>query len=174
VNGTIEISQSSETFAPLRDQIARATFEEFGHIPVIRETVWANADWHIAFVSDGEALSFLSIVERHASFDDEIVKVAGISNVITRKPHRHRGLGTLIMRKAQEMMSSCLQADFGLLLCSEDVIPFYARLGWVKARAELTFDQPAGARAWPKDVLIYFPGGNPFTFKNIDLKGLPW
>jgi predicted GNAT family N-acyltransferase len=174
VNGTIEISRRSEMSAPFRDQIDQATIEEFGHIPVIRETVWASADWHTAFMSDGEVLSFLSIIERQASFDGGMVKIAGIGNVITRNPHRHKGLGTLIMQKTQQMMSTCLQTDFGLLLCSDDVIPFYSRLGWRKTCARLTFDQPTGARVWPKDVLIYSPRGNSCTCKNIDLRGLPW
>jgi predicted GNAT family N-acyltransferase len=174
MNGTIEVSRRREMYAPLREQIDQATIEEFGHIPVIRETTWANPDWHVAFISDGRVLSFLSIIERQVSFDREVVKVVGISNVITMECHRHKGLGTLIMQKAQEIMSVCLQADFGLLLCSNDVTPFYARLGWVNTRARLSFDQPTGKREWGKDVLIYSPRGKPCDCMNIDLRGLPW
>jgi hypothetical protein len=84
-------------------------------------------------------LSFVSLVERVAFFDRRAVKVAGISNMITIEPYRHKSSGSLVMLEAQKLIAHRIGAEFGLLLCSEDVIPFYSRLDWIPTGARLEY-----------------------------------
>lgn len=174
MTGSVKIYRRADAPESLTESIARLTRAEFGDIPVIKETAWSPPDWHVAFVDGARVLSFVSLVERCASFDKRAVKVAGISNMITIEPYRRQGLGSLVMREAQKLITLRIGADFGLLLCSDDVIPFYSRLGWAVTSARLEFDQPSGKRQWRKDTMIYPSHGKLAAFETIELNGLPW
>jgi hypothetical protein len=124
--------------------------------------------------SDDRPQSILSIVERKVLFDDYNVNIAGVANFITLGTQRQRGFGTRLLKSAQEFMRETLRLDSGLLLCSDDVTPFYIKQGWIKSRAQLTYDQPKGKNEWHKDVLIYPIALQCEPEKKIDLLGLPW
>jgi hypothetical protein len=174
MNGPVRIYRRTDLPESTREFIARLTLAEFGHLPVITGTAWSPPDWHVFFLDGENILSFVSIVERTALFDECAMKVSGISNMITIESHRRKGLGTLVMQRAQEFIAYNLRADLGLLLCSDDVMPFYSRLKWTSTGARLRFDQPSGKREWEKDVMLYFPHGRLADYKTIDLNGLPW
>jgi hypothetical protein len=174
MTGTMSIYRRMSAPNSVRSSIDRITLAEFGHIPVIRDTAWSVPDWHEAFIDNATVLSFVSLVERIALFDGCAVKVAGISNMITIEPLRHKGLGSLVMLESQKLIAHRIGAEFGLLLCSDDVTPFYSRLDWIPMGARLEYDQPSGKREWQKDVLIYSPDGKRPDCEVIDLNGLPW
>jgi len=67
-----------------------------------------------------------------------------------------------------------LGVEFGLLVCEEDVVPFYERLGWQVVEGPLTFDQPGGQATWPAVVMVLPCGGKAWPEGMIDLCGLPW
>jgi hypothetical protein len=174
MTGTVRIYRRTGAPESVRASIDGFTLAEFGHIPVIKDTAWSLPDWHVAFINNARVLSFVSLVERMALFDGCTVKVAGISNMITVEPFRHKGFGSLVMLESQKLIARHIGAEFGLLLCSDDVIPFYSRLDWIPTSARLEYDQPSGKREWQKDVLIYSPDGRRPACEVIDLNGLPW
>jgi len=174
MTGTVRIFRRTDAPASVRDAIDCFTRAEFGYIPIIRETVWSPPDWHVAFMDGDRVLSFVSLVERIALFDRLAVKLAGISNMITIEPYRHQGFGSQVMLQAQQLIAHDIGAEFGLLLCSDDVIPFYSRLGWFPTGARLRYDQPPAKREWLKDILTYSPHGKRPACDTIDLNGLPW
>jgi len=67
-----------------------------------------------------------------------------------------------------------LVAEFGLLLCREEVRPFYDRLGWICVPGPTVFDQPSGLVTWPLCTLVLALGATIWPAGTIDLRGLPW
>jgi hypothetical protein len=67
-----------------------------------------------------------------------------------------------------------LLANFGLLLCREEVQPFYQNLGWQVVNGPLVFEQPGVRLMWPLSVMILPCRGTEWPDGVIDLRGLPW
>lgn len=170
----IAVINLSHVAPDIRKQIDDYTRNEFGHVPIVQRYRWAEPGWSVVVLSDDEVLSFLNVVEREALFDGNTVKLAGINNVITPAPFRRRGYASQTMRRAELLMFRELQADFGLLLCADEMVPFYEGLGWISVSVPLEFDQPGEKVTWPSRIMVLPRAGEKLPSKSIDLCGLPW
>jgi aminoglycoside 2'-N-acetyltransferase I len=64
--------------------------------------------------------------------------------------------------------------EFGLLLCREQLIPFYERLGWEPVTALVFSDQPAGKMAFAGAAMVLPCSGRTWPAGIVDLCGLPF
>jgi predicted acetyltransferase len=172
---SISIEKSSTLQPALRLQIDACTKEEFSNVEIVQQYTWSEPDWTV-IVKEGAALaSFLHIVEREVLFDGKAKKVAGINNVITPAAHRGKGYATDALSEAQRMMFKRLNVDCGLLLCSDDLVPYYEKLGWYPADCPLTFTQPDKKKhTWKAQAMLLVANGKQLKPKTIDLQGFPW
>ncbi len=114
------------------------------------------------------------MVTREVSTGGELVRVAGIGNVMTRPEYRRRGVASAMMRAAADLMRFRLGTEFGMLICHPRVAPVYARAGWIRVEGPTRFAQASGIATYPHDTMVLkltereWPGGP------IDLRGLPW
>jgi aminoglycoside 2'-N-acetyltransferase I len=136
---------------------------------------WSEqSDWHV-LVWDGEELvSNVEIIERTATVDGKPVSLGGIGGVATGVEWRRRGLASAALETAQTFICEKLAVDFGLLFCSEDMIPFYGRFGWQILERPVLVDQPGGKVAFTEAVMILPVGKNEWPEGVIDLCGLPF
>lgn len=58
--------------------------------------------------------------------------------------HRRRGIGTRLVERLIEELSPCYMID---VACDDDLVPFYARLGFTRATAMIRRDPAAQAGA---------------------------
>jgi hypothetical protein len=147
---------------------------EFGHIPIVKDTTWALPNWTIINYVEGEIATFYNIVERTVSMDKENLKVAGINNVITPKRFRGQGLSTKTLLYTKPFLFKELNVDLGLLLCADDLILFYNRIGWYKVDCPVFFDQPNEKKIWTANTMLLTKDRTLVEPKEIDLNGLPW
>jgi len=91
---------------------------------------WSTPDWHTLLPSRSEYVSRAGIVIRSIDVGHRSLAVAGICEVATKSEHRGSGLASQVLRHAAGFIRDELALPFGLLLCEEEMIPFFERFGW--------------------------------------------
>jgi predicted acetyltransferase len=172
----IKISRYSSLDTEMKAALEKMAHNEFGHIPVVKETKWAMPDWSIIDYTDvHEIATFYNIVERKILFDRKEVKAAGINNVITNPAFRKQGLATRLLVSTKDFIFDELQCETGMLLCADSLIPFYHKLQWYKTDATVLFDQPdVKGKVWPANAMLLNNKNEKVNPKEINLNGLPW
>ncbi len=165
-----EIHQSKDLSSERRSELEQWFEKEFGHIPF----QWTSPSWYVLALSDSTLIGRLGIIERKASVNGKLLEVAGVSGVITRSEWRRRGVARNMVKNAVEFIANRLNINFALLLCRQEVVPVYTKLGWEIVDGPTTFDQPNGKRMYPKLTMIFECGKEQWPIGPIDLCGLPW
>ncbi|MGD9402326.1 MAG: GNAT family N-acetyltransferase [bacterium] len=143
---------------------------EFGSLPV----VFSDSDWFIMGFAGDLLVCRVGIVKRVVSVADEIVVVGGVGGVVTRPDYRKHGYASKLMRCARRFMRDELPADFGMLLCREELEPFYRHLGWRVVPGPTGYAQPGGSMAAKGLTMVIELGKSKWPEGPIDLCGFPW
>jgi len=136
--------------------------------------VWAKVRHHVLVYVGNQLASHLAIVERNATAGGEPVQLAGIGGVMTPPEWRGKRLASAAMHKAEAFMRDKLRAEFGLLLCSEELMTFYERLGWQRVAHPVYFHQPSGRIQWNERAMVLPCTARAWPEGEVDLCGLPW
>lgn len=126
----IEVFKHSELSESVKTKLKSYIKIEFGHIPIVNETEWAIPDWTIIYFENKEIATFYNIVEREIIIDNEVFKISGINNVITPKKFRGMGYASKTLSDTEKVIFDNLKCDLGVLLCADELVPFYERLNW--------------------------------------------
>lgn len=169
-----DITSYNELSTEEREQIDLLIQTEFGHLDFITKLRWATPDYSVRKFENNELVAFYNVVLRTVMFNSKPQLTMGISNVITPIAHRGQKHSFNLLQDTQYKMLQQTCADFGLLLCSEDMIPFYNRLGWQELSCRIYHDQPSEKVLWPaKAMSLNLPeleiGGS-----DLLLNGPPW
>lgn len=172
----IKITRSNELPDKVRQQIENTVKSEFSHISFVQEISWSKPDWTIIYTKNNELLSFYNIIIRAVRFDDKTQIIAGVNNVITLPAHRGNGHSSKLLRSTTNFLFDDLQVDYGLLLCADELVSFYRRLGWYEVHSDVFFQQPTDQlKQWTANTMLLANGEkgkvNP---QKINLCGLPW
>jgi aminoglycoside 2'-N-acetyltransferase I len=168
----IEIKRAGELTEGERAYIGdwlRQQFSEESH-----DYTWSDVDWHVLLRVNGQLVSHVEIVERTGTVDGRPVKLGGIGGVVTLPEWRRRGLATAVLERAAAFMRDELKVAFGLLICSQDMMPFYRKLSWQVVEGPLVFDQPGGKVTLTGVAMVLSCVGKKWPQGMIDLCGLPW
>ncbi|WP_443061598.1 GNAT family N-acetyltransferase [Streptomyces sp. NBC_00414] len=74
--------------------------------------------------------------------------------MLVHPAHRTRGIARTVISVAVEHARAA-GAETMVLLCSPDLVPLYAQLGWSRLSVPVTFRQPDGERTSPLTTMIY-------------------
>jgi len=140
---------------------------------------YARGELHSFARVDGELVGYAASARRFVGVGMGEVVVAGIGGVVTGAAARGQGIGREVVSALQDAMRGLAPADFGLLGCRTEVVPFYQSCGFALLHSVIRDISPidamtviesqgptlvcAGLRpieAWPAGI--------------IDLRGLPW
>jgi predicted acetyltransferase len=135
---------------------------------------WASADWTVMVWEDQELVSNVHIIERVAKVDRKPVRLGGIGNVATKVEWRNRGFASAALKVAQEFLADPLKVDFGLMVCTEQMVPFYEKRGWKLVAQSLVTEQADGKKALGYPVMVLPISEKDWPKGIIDLCGLPW
>lgn len=147
---------------------------EFDRFPIVRQTTWATPDWSLLGMEGCDLACFYNLVERVVQFDGQPIRVAGLNNLVTAPGYKRRGLASRLLTATETEWFTTLKAQYGLLLCADDLLPFYARLGWQRVSSEIRFAQQGSEQLWPANCMVLSPGRQPVDPGVIELRGLPW
>jgi hypothetical protein len=147
--------------------------QEFGHIPLVQETHWASPDWSLFWLNGDKLVSFCNIVIREVHINNEVIKVGGLNNMITPAKHRGNKYSTNLLQAFERVIFEDLDLNAGLLLCADNLVPFYQKLNWRKLDCPVFFEQPDGKKQWEANTMMLFDN-SAYQPSSIDLNGLPW
>lgn len=147
--------------------------KEFGHIPLVKQTQWASPDWSLFWLNGDKLVSFCNIVIREVHINGQVIKVGGLNNMITPTEHRGKKYSTNLLQAFERVIFEDLNLDAGLLLCADNLVPFYHRLNWRKVDCPVFFEQADGKKQWEANTMMLF-NTTPYQPTSIDLNGLPW
>lgn len=92
---------------------------------------WSRPEMGVRVVDlAGWLVSYVGVFTREATHDGEPVLIGGIGGVKTHPDARGMGLAALGMDKATEWLVETARADFGLLVCQDELLDYYGRMGW--------------------------------------------
>ncbi len=169
----IEVKKYAELSEHLKEQLNSFINGEFGHIPIVNETERSTPNWTIVYYDNKRIATFYNIVEREISIDNEKINICGINNVITPKEFRGKGYASKVLRETENLIFENLNCELGLLLCADELIPFYERLNWYKVDCPVYFEQSSGKKLWGANCMLLTKNKRMRPDK-IDLNGLPW
>ena len=142
----------------------------FGQVPYD----FATPDWFITAREEGILAGRVGIIERTVSVKGQTIPIGGITGLITDPEKRKLGIAKALMDRAIAFMADELGVRYGFLLCREEIVTYYERLGWTVAPGQTSFDQKDGKRIWPKRTMVLGLKGDSWPEGPIDLCGLPW
>jgi nodulation protein A len=146
-------------------------FEEDPDFPPIQ---WATPDWMALGFLHGQLVTQLCIPRREILVGGEKIWVAGLGGMATHPKYQHRGYGSALLAAIEPFMRDTLQAQFGLLICSDEVRPFYELSRWQYAASALYFTQDQQRRVMNPCVMVLPLTARAWPAGEIDLCGLPW
>ena len=170
----IEINSRREMQEVERKQMDALVAQVFAD--EVDNLVWSSDDWTVSVKLDGQAVCHVGIVERAGTVNGQPVKLGGIGGVATLPGWRRHGYAEAALRTAAEFMRNELRVEFGLLICGDQMMPYYGKLGWQPVAGPLMFDQPTGKITFGDSTKIMILPCNKHDWLPgvIDLCGPPW
>ena len=119
---------------------------------------FSNDDWdhtmgglHVLAVADGIA-AHAAVVERTLTAGDRSLRTGYVEGVATAESHRSRGLGSMVMRRAGQVILE----SYELGALSTGVPDFFVSLGWEPWRGPTYANAPTGfVRTEEEDDTIF-------------------
>lgn len=170
---SIETLPYASVQAELRLALERDANEAFGDVDLVRNTQWSLPTWTYIARRGDQPVAHYNLIRREIRLDGRPIRAAGLNNLIAAPNERGCGQGRRLLEQTQDQWFSRYDVQLGLLLCSDALVGFYARLGWRPTTAQVVYEQPTGRCRWPARCMLYVPSGirEPAS---IDLQGLPW
>jgi GNAT superfamily N-acetyltransferase len=157
----------------IKNYIEPIAAKEFSVYPLVAETQWVTPHWIALSYHDDEIVTFCNIVEREIFIDDKMYKAAGLNNLVTPEKFRGNGYGTKLVIEFKNFIFNKINCDLGLLLCSDNLVPFYEKLGWYLVDCPVHYWQPQGIKLWQANTMLLNPDSS-IQPGRIHLNGLPW
>ena len=149
--------------------------EAFGDLEICKRFEYqTGANYCILVYSEDELVSFAAVLERSVRFDDDELTLGGVGGVVTAPEHRGRGFASMAMKESVRVIFRTLKADVGGLLCLNETVGFYEKLGWKLSHAKVMVELKGSNVVWPEAFMFYERDGSCFNPKNIDVCGRPW
>jgi aminoglycoside 2'-N-acetyltransferase I len=135
---------------------------------------WSAFDWHVLVRMEGDIVSHVGITARMVTVGGRSMNLGGVGGVATKAEWRNRRLAAAALEEAALFLCNIVGTQFILLVCTEELVPFYQNLGWVAVQGPLLFDQRGRQTSWSDATMVRSCRGIPWPKGTIDLCGLPW
>ncbi len=168
----IEIKPSSQLTPQEKQQLENLFATAFPPDDIDYE--WAEADWYVLVHEGMELVSTLEIVEREAVVGGTPVTLGGIGGVATHPNWRRRGFAEAGLKVAHSFLRRRLAVDYGLLICSEQLVPYYGKLGWRVVEGPMLIAQSSGPVTYSAPIMVLPVCKSEWPEGVIDLCGKPW
>jgi hypothetical protein len=127
----IRVYPNDET-APLNEIIALKRqhwpYSFDSHLSWMRDNLAPN-DEHVCCFSQNSMIAYMNLVNVPCKDGDSEFTVIGVGNVCVLSDLQGCGIGTRFVKATTDIIAS--RNKVGLLFCSENLVPFYQRCGWM-------------------------------------------
>ncbi len=187
MNPSLRVTEAYWPHLPpaLQADIGARDEEAFADIEVtsregVRATDWGNdpADQYyvIGWVDEKTWVSVLVIHWRDITVGGQPLRVGGVGGVMTPPEHRGKGYASTLMRRAAEII--CEHGTHGFLICAQERLKMYGRVGWQEVTVPTYFRQArhAGRLTFGDAThkMVYTCGDATWPPGEIDLLANPW
>ena len=137
---------------------------------------WSDSMWTVFIRDDNDKLvSYMGLITRDAKFDGDSFFIGGIGGVATHPDARRQGYAGFGLKKSAEVLRNELKVDFSLLVCRDELIPYYQKFGWIHFKGDMMVDQSSGKTKFTFNKPMLLEGIKPIPqCDTIDLCGKPW
>jgi GNAT superfamily N-acetyltransferase len=136
---------------------------------------WAIPQWGVFVRGDaGELVSYTGLVRRDGRASGRRVTIGGVGGVATHPDHRGKGYAPFGMGRGLDFLAE-RGTDFALLVCSDELVDYYTRLGWDLFEGDLmVFQFGESERFTFNRVMVGDLNEKAPRSGTIDLEGPPW
>lgn len=167
---TIAIIPSTALSPKMHRELEDWFHREFGLIPL----QWDKPRWYALARYENTLVGRIGIVKRKIMAGGSVLWVGGISGVITRPEWRMQGIASMLLNKTAQFLEEVLSTEFGLLICRDEMAPFYRKNGWESIRTSTYFMQESGRYRYKQTSMILRCKDRNWPQGDVDLCGLPW
>jgi aminoglycoside 2'-N-acetyltransferase I len=173
----VEILPPNQLPAAFLDEIDAVYFNAF----LANDTDYQGIQWPKAalqlIVYEGQ--DWVTLVELHhrkIRVGGQEIYAGGVGGVLTRAEHRSKGYAKMAVRQATNYLCQEFGVEFGLLICKEYLVPYYAALDWQLVESKMFFEQDGEQRTFEHNIacMIYPCTEKPWPSGDIDMMGSPW
>lgn len=135
---------------------------------------WAPREWGVFVRIEGLLVSYTGVVIRDGSVNGTPATIGGIGGVATHPAHRGKGYAPLGMARALDFMLG-RNIDFALLVCRDELVDYYSKLGWHRFTGQLLETQYGRPEIFTFNEVMVGDLNTPAPLEGtIDLKGPAW
>lgn len=136
---------------------------------------YAETDYYVRAWAGDQWVSLVEIVDRVVSVGGQPVRVGGIGGVSTLPEFRRQGYSTAALDAAARFIFDELGVSFGLLLCSDAMVPFYAARGWQCIDAPIYYEWAGKRELQTEGAAMFLPHGTAtWPPGEVDFNGPSW
>jgi GNAT superfamily N-acetyltransferase len=135
---------------------------------------WGEDNWTLLLKAENEIVCHVGVVDRTITVGGRPWRVGGLGGVATAPAWQRRGCARQLMETAAAFLRDELRVAAGLLICGDERVAYYSRLGWQWVPGPLLIDQPQGKVVLPCNIMVLLFGETAWPAGPIDLCGLPW
>ncbi len=135
---------------------------------------WANPFWWVLGRLDGRIVSLVGVLTRQIQAGGQAIMVAGVGGVATHPDFQRRGLAGELMQRAAVLMRDELRVPFGMLVCSDHRVHYYAKFGWQLIKSPVLFERHGKQDVFEGNVMVLPLAGIPWPEGTVDICGKPW
>lgn len=135
---------------------------------------WRKKEYSILVYNNEDLMSHVGLLKHSIKLPDETLIIGGVGSVITIPEAQGKGYATAGMKYAAKYIKEIYKADFGILVCNKELVPFYKKLRWKLLPSPIFFDQPDGKIKSPLEVMYFKTGDKEWNNEINYFKSLPW
>jgi aminoglycoside 2'-N-acetyltransferase I len=134
---------------------------------------WSTSDWLVMGSIDGTIVSEVGVVVRKVTVGDQHILAGGVGGVATHPEYRRQGYAGQLLRATEQLMRD-LELSFGILVCGEEKMPYYASFGWQKIDNRTIFQNQGQDREMDGIMMVLPLKDQPWPGGLLNLNGKPW
>jgi aminoglycoside 2'-N-acetyltransferase I len=134
---------------------------------------WSKSQWVVIGAVGGVIVSQIFVLVREVAVGEQKVRAGGVGGVATHPDQRRHGYAGQLLRATEQFMRD-LDLPFGLLVCSEGKMPYYASFGWQKIDNRTIFQNQGKNREMDGVMMILALKDQPWPDGLLNLNGKPW
>ena len=153
----LKVIRGNELSAAQADFLNHWSEEYFGEVAVSKGLAKAPVHWRLILEECGEMLSAVALTEMALEIDGESQTLGAVGGLLTPKPLQGLGYGNALMERTEAFIFRDLNLPGAILFCLPELVPFYARRGWLAVDHPVTLEQKAGSVVWGAAVMLLWP-----------------
>lgn len=136
---------------------------------------WAGPQWGVFVREDsGRLVSYTGVVRTNGTADGRPVTIGGLGGIATHPAHRGRGYAAIGMARGLDHLTAAA-TEFALLVCRDELVAYYEKLGWVEFAGDLLVTQFGEPEIFTFNrVMVGDLVGKAPRAGTLDLGGPPW